>query len=170
MTGSDDRAADTASIGLLLETAQAQQEVIAAETARLQEHTRGLDQVVRIEIRRTLVEELAALDGTVQATLLRLRALERATWLRGSALGLALTVLSGLTGFASIEWYLPRPDDIQRLRLQRQELEARIAVLEEAGARVMLRRCGLEHRWCVRVDRRTPAYGPEADYMLVQAE
>ena len=159
---------DTARIGLLLETAQAQQDVIAAEVAQLQAHTRGLDQIVRLEIRRTLQEELAGASEQGGRVAVALEALERAARRRSIVLSIVLAALSALIGTASIAWYLPRPQEVHRLLQQRDALQAQIAVLEQAGAAIALTRCGQDRRWCVRVDRNAPAYGAGGDYMLVR--
>jgi hypothetical protein len=33
---------------------------------------------------------------------------------------------------------------------------------------VDLRHCGSDQRWCVRVDRKAPAYGEQGDYLVVK--
>ena len=38
----------------------------------------------------------------------------------------------------------------------------------ERGGLLDLRRCGNDARWCVRVDRHAPAYGEQADYLVVK--
>ena len=49
----------TMKFGLLMESAQAHQKLAETHLERLRAHTQDLDGVVRDEIRRTLVEELA---------------------------------------------------------------------------------------------------------------
>jgi hypothetical protein len=43
-----------------------------------------------------------------------------------------------------------------------------VEALEQRGGLLDLRRCGNDARWCVRVDRHAPAYGEQADYLVVK--
>ena len=53
----------TMKFGLLMESAQTHQKMAETHLERLRAHTEDLDGVVREEIRRTLVEELAELTA-----------------------------------------------------------------------------------------------------------
>jgi hypothetical protein len=65
-------------------------------------------------------------------------------------------------------WLLPsHARDRITLTAKRDELSLAIAHLEERGGRIDLRRCGDHGRYCVRVDRKAPAFGPQADYLIV---
>jgi hypothetical protein len=54
------------------------------------------------------------------------------------------------------------------LRTKHDELASKIALLEERGGRVDLRRCGDGARLCIRVDRQAPVYGEKSDYLIVR--
>jgi hypothetical protein len=158
----------TISCGLLMETAQAQQKLIGASLRQLKMHTQELDAVVRDQIRRTMVEELGAVVEEGSRAIQTLRALDRAARLRFMTWTLSLTVLSGAMTALSAWWLLPSPAEIEALRLRREQLTAALETLEQHGGLVDMRRCGSEQRWCVRVDRRAPAFGDQADYFVVK--
>jgi hypothetical protein len=158
----------TMKYGLLLETAQTQQKLIASGLRQLKSHTQGLDAVVREQIRCTLVEELGAVVEQSTRTVDALRTLERAAHLRLIAWTLALTGLSGLVTGVSAWWLLPRPAQIEAMRAQREQLAVAIETLEKRGGLIDLRRCGSEQRWCARIDRQAPAYGGQSDYMVLK--
>jgi hypothetical protein len=69
---------------------------------------------------------------------------------------------------ALLAWWLPTPGQLAALRAEQQRLSAVIARLADSGGRIDLRRCGASARLCVRVDRRAPAYGEQADYLVVR--
>jgi hypothetical protein len=157
--------------GLLMETAQTHQGLVDTALERLRAHTRDLDAVVRDEIRRTLVEELQALVNQTDAATRALRALTHGANLRatlwgvvGATLssGVALTVMLG-----AARVLLPSPREVAALSLERDELAAAVARLERHGGHIDLRRCGDDQRYCVRVDRKAPAYGPQGDFLIV---
>jgi hypothetical protein len=158
----------TMKFGLLLETAQAQQKLIASSLRRLKGHTQELDAIVREQIRRTLVEELGAVVEESTRAVQALRALEHTAKLRFISWTLAVTVLSGAATALSAWWLLPSPSQISALRLKREQLAAGLERLEQRGGLIDLRRCGNDERWCVRVDRHAPAYGEQADYLVVK--
>src|ERR1700676_3462061 len=54
---------DTLKVGLLMESAEAHQKLAETHLTKLLAHTQGLDEVVRDEIRRTLIEEFQALSA-----------------------------------------------------------------------------------------------------------
>jgi len=154
--------------GLLLETTQAQQQLAASSLRRLEGHTQELDGIVREQIRRTLVEELGAVVEESAHAIRSLRALERSARLRFMVWTLTTTLLSGAAGAVSAWWLLPSTSQINALRLKREQLLTAIDTMEHRGGLIDLRRCGTVQRWCVRVDRRAPAYGEQADYFVVK--
>jgi hypothetical protein len=154
--------------GLLLETAQSQQKLIASSLRQLKAHTQELDGIVREQIRCTLVEELGAVVDQSARAVQALRALEHAAQLRFIVWTLAVTLLSGAATALPAWWLLPSPSQIDALRLKREQLAAAVHDLEQRGALLDMRRCGGEQRWCVRVDRHAPAYGEQADYLVVK--
>ncbi len=157
----------TIKVGLLMEGAQAHQKMAEEQLDRLRAHTRELDGVVRDEIRRTLVEELRALTAEAARVTLSLRKLRAAGRLRGAAWSLASTILCTFSVAVAAHWVLPSPGEFATLRARRDELAANLAKLEQQGGRIDWRRCGDARRLCVRIDRKAPPYGDQADYLVI---
>lgn len=144
----------TMKVGLLMESAQA--------------HTQDLDSVVRDEIRRTLVEELRGLTAEAARATRALQKIRGAGRLRGAAWSLAAAVLCIGAVLGVARWALPTPAEIASLRARRDELAANLAKLEQQGGHIDWRRCGDARRLCVRVDRKAPTYGDNADYFVIE--
>jgi hypothetical protein len=159
---------DTAKLGLLLETSQSQQELVSAELERLQAHTRGLDEIVRAQIRRTLLEELAGLGAESERAVNALRSVGRMARQRFVAAGLLMAVVWVLGAVLTVRCLVPSTAQVAALRAERDREAAALALLGQQGGRIDLRRCGSESRWCVRIDRHAPAYGDTADYLVVK--
>lgn len=157
--------------GLLMETAQTHQGLVDTALERLRAHTHGLDAVVREEIRRTLIEELQTLVCETGEAARALRALGRATNLRTAAWSVGIATLASALALSMIvgaaRVLLPSPTEITALTAQRAELSAAVARLERRGGRIDLRRCGDAQRYCVRIDRKAPAFGQQGDYLIV---
>lgn len=157
--------------GLLMETAQNHQSLVTAALARLQAHTHDLDAIVRDEIRRTLVDELQALASETTGAARAVRALTRAANMRVALWTIGIVTLCSTLTLAVIvataRWLLPSRSEIAGLRAQRDELALAVARLGQRGGRIDLRRCGDAARYCVRVDRKAPAFGQKADYFIV---
>jgi len=162
---------ETIKCGLLMEAAQTQQALVDAALEKLKTHTQDLDAVVREEIRRTLVDELQVLSAESRNATQALRALRRAADLRVAlwSAGIAALCCAISTGLivAAARWLLPSRTEIAALRSQHERLVSDIARLEERGGHIDLRRCGDAGRFCVRVDRKAPAFGEGADYFIV---
>jgi hypothetical protein len=159
---------DTVKLGLLMEAAHSHQELVDGSLRQLQAHTRGLDEVVRDEIRRVMSSELAELvDETTRAAEV-LRALARTAGLRAAWRGTLAAVVPGAAVAIFLWWWLPSPSQMAALRWQHAQLAAAVAQLSAGGGRIDLRRCGDTSRLCVRIDRRAPAYGEQSDYLIVQ--
>jgi hypothetical protein len=158
----------TMKCGLLLETAQTQQELIATGLQELREHTRGLDTIVRAEIRQTLIDELGAVVHESERAVETLRALERRARVRFVLSTLVTAALSGAMTAAAAWWLLPTSAEINALRARRDQLTGELATLQRSGGLIDLRRCGSGQRWCVRVDRKAPVYGDESDFLVVK--
>lgn len=158
----------TMRFGLLMESAQAHQKMAENHLARLQAHTDDLDEVVRDEIRRTLVEELKELtvEGTRAAQ--ALRSMQRTANMRGLFVAAALATLATAIPGAFMHWMLPSAEELDRLRVKRDRLLIDVRKLEQRGGRAELRRCGETARLCVRVDKTSPAYGEKGDFMVVK--
>ncbi len=160
--------ATTMKCGLLLETAQTQQELLATGLQDLREHTRGLDGIVRAEIRQTLIDELGAVVHESERAVETLRALERRARLRFLLSTLVTALLSGTMTAAAAWWLLPTSTEISALRSRRDQLAEELATLQRNGGLIDLRRCGSGQRWCVRIDRKAPVYGEQSDYLVVK--
>jgi hypothetical protein len=158
----------TMRVGLMMESAQAHQKLAESQLERLHAHTQDLDGVVRDEIRRTLVEELQMLTAeTTRAT----RALQRighGAAARITLWSLAAAVLCTVVPVAIARWVLPSAADIAALRARREELTANVTRLEQQGGRIDWRRCGDARRLCVRINRKAPTYGENADYYVLE--
>jgi hypothetical protein len=158
---------DTMKLGLLMEAAHAQQALAASALERLTAHASGLDDIVREEIRRTLVEELQSLGDESKRAAEALRRLGRSANTRVVLWSVGLTLLCAVP-MCGEWWLLPSQGELAALRSKRDDLAASVAGLEQRGGRIDLRRCGGTDRLCVRVDRKAPAYGEAADYFVVK--
>jgi hypothetical protein len=160
---------DTAmKFGLLMEGAQAHQKLAESHLERLHAHTQGLDQVVRDAIRRTVVEELRELTVEIQRALGALRGVKRAVNIRTLLWSLALSVLSTAIPLSIVRYLAPSTQQVETLRIQRDQLTASVAQLEQRGGRIEWRKCGEAARLCVRVDRDAPSYGDKGDYLVIK--
>jgi hypothetical protein len=65
-------------LGFLMEAAQTHQQLAERALEKLERHTRGLDDIVRQEIRRTLIEELRAVHEESERAANALRRVRRA--------------------------------------------------------------------------------------------
>jgi hypothetical protein len=158
----------TMKFGLLMESAQAHQRLAESQLEKLRTHTRDLDGVVRDEIRRTLVDELKTLTVETTRAAKALRKVRRVGVLRGALWSLGLALLCALIPVGVARWVLPSPAELAALRAKRDELNSNLQRLQQLGGRVEWRRCGEAGRLCVRVDRKAPAYGEKADYVVVE--
>ena len=159
---------ETLKLGLLMEAAHAQQTVAETALERLKVHVEGLDEIVRAEIRRTLVEEIQVLGGESRQAAEALRRLGRSVNARVAGWTVGLTVACSAIPLVAQWWFLPSQRELAELRARKDELTANVARLEQRGGRVDLRRCGGTDRLCVRVDRSAPVYGESGDYLVVK--
>lgn len=159
---------DTLKVGLLMESAQAHQALVAENLQRLQAHIRDLDTVVRDEIRRTLLEELQAVSTESKAAAQALNRAGLFAHRRLAILGFGFVMLATAIPAGLFVWAVPSAAQIDALRMQRAELEAALSRLRQQGALVEWQRCGDERRLCVRIDRKAPAFGEQADYWIAK--
>lgn len=155
-------------LGLLMETARAHQQLVDESLTRLEAHTHGLDEVVRDQIRRTFVDECGALVEEARMAVHALQRLKRTASRQFTWWSVALTLLSGGAALLVLEQLVPSQGELTALRTQRQQLSAAVNQLAEDGGRVELRRCGRARRLCVRIDKQAPVYGEAADYFIVK--
>jgi hypothetical protein len=159
---------DTFKVGLLMESAQAHQKMVEENLERLRAHTRDLDSVVRDEIRRTLLAELQAVAVESKRAAQALQGMRRAVSLRAALWSIGIAALSAAIPCAIVWRVLPSAAEILALRTTRDELAANVAHLEQRGGRIEWRHCGDASRLCVRVERKGPSYGEQADYLIVK--
>jgi hypothetical protein len=157
----------TMNFGLLMESAQAHQKLAETHLEKLRAHTQDLDGVVRDEIRRTLIEELQMLTTESRRATQALRKIGRGAAARGALWSIVMAILCTGIPIAIMRWALPSESEVAALRARRAELSASIAILERRGGRIDWRHCGDTVRLCVRVDRKAPTYGANADYYVV---
>ena len=158
---------DSVKLGLLMETAQTHQKLAEAAIEKLSQHTETLEGVMRDQIQRAVVEALKTVHAEAEGATKALRKIKRAANARVTLWTLGLTAISAGIALFIAWWVLPTPDEIARLRSERDELASNIAVLHRRGARADLRPCGTGHV-CVRVDLNAPRYGESSDYMVIR--
>ena len=158
----------TVKAGLLLEAVETQRALADTALAGLQQHTAGLDGLVREEIRATLIDELRAVTEEGRRAAWQLQQLGRAAGLRLALWSIGSALLGAALSLGLAACFLPSGADLVRLTAARDALAGEITRLGQAGARAQLRRCGAARRLCVRVDRSAPAYGEHADFLVIQ--
>jgi hypothetical protein len=150
-------------LGLLMEAAEAHQRLAEEGLRRLEAHTEGLDAVVREEIRRTLVDELAQVFAESTRAAHALRSVGRGAQLRTLSWTVLVTTVASLVPLAVLHALVPSPSEIRQLEDRREALRAALQRLQ--GVDADLRRCG--GRLCVRVDKQGGAWGERADYFIL---
>ncbi|HEV7136587.1 MAG TPA: hypothetical protein VGN43_08125 [Steroidobacteraceae bacterium] len=155
-------------LGLLMEAAQAQQRLGQESLERLAAHTRELDVIVRDEVRRTLAEELGSVAAESRRAVESLQRMRRAANVRVLLWTVSIAAVCSAVAMGEMWWLLPSQSEVAALRARRDALAANIARLQQRGGSVELRSCGAHARLCVRVDRNAPAYGADADYLIVK--
>jgi hypothetical protein len=159
---------ETMKFGLLMESAQAHQKLAEAHLEKLRAHTQDLDDVVREEIRRTLIEELQSLTAESERAARALREMKRSVQTRVALWNIGVVVLCAAIPSAIAHWAVPSVADIAALRAQRDVLTQNVARLAQRGGKVEWRDCGDPRHLCVRIDRKAPIYGEQADYYIVK--
>jgi hypothetical protein len=157
----------TMKLGLLMESVQAHQKLAESHLDQLRVHTRDLDAVVRDEIRRTLIDELQSLWTESKRATEALRRIPRGAAVRAGLWGIVMAIMCTGIPMGIVRWVLPSESEISALRARRDEMSASVAILQDRGGRIEWRHCGERARLCVRLDRKAPAYGENADYFIV---
>jgi hypothetical protein len=155
-------------LGLLMEAAQAQQRLGRESLERLAAHTRDLEVIVRDEIRRTVAEELGSVASESRRAAESLQRMRRAANVRVLLWTVSIAAVCSGVAVGEAWWMLPSQREIAALRARRDALAANVTRLQDRGGSIDLRRCGARRRLCVRVDRHAPAYGADADYLIVK--
>jgi hypothetical protein len=161
---------ETMKFGLLMESAQAHQRLADAHLEKLRAHTQDLDDVVRDEIRRTLIEELRSLTAESDRATRALREMKRTVQMRGAMWNIGIVLLCAAIPSIIAHWALPSMSDIAALRARRDALVQNINQLEQRGGKADWRSCGDSRQLCVRIDRKAPIYGEKADYYVVKGD
>jgi hypothetical protein len=89
-------------LGLLMEIAQTHQKLAEATLQQLEEYTRGLDAVVRAEIRRTLIDELRGVHVEAERAADALTRVQRAANARVALWSLLVPILSATAASAVV--------------------------------------------------------------------
>ena len=152
----------------LTEAVQRQQREAEAAIDRLSAMAERLDEVVRAEIRSAFCEEFRMLGATSERAAQALHAVRRAASVRVALWTVGVTVACSVIPLALAWTVLPSRAQLARMRDEREELAARLERLRDQGGKIDLRRCGAAGRLCVRVERSSPAYGADADYLIVK--
>ena len=155
-------------LGLLMEAAQAQQQLGRESLERLAAHTRDLEAIVRDEVRRTVVEELGSVASASRRAAESLQRVRRAANVRVLLWTVSIATVCSGVAVGEAWWLRPSQQQMAALRARRDALAANITRLQRRGGSVDLRECGARGRLCVRVDRHAPAYGADADYLIVK--
>ena len=142
---------DNVKLGLLMEAAQTHQKLAEAVVEKLNEHTQGLETVVREQIQRALADGLKGVHAETKGAVEALQRIKRAANARTAFWTLGVTAITAAIALFVAWRLLPTPTEIAALRTERAALASNIAVLNQRGGRADLRRCGTGHL-CVRVD------------------
>jgi hypothetical protein len=159
---------ETMKAGLLMEAALAQQRLADTCLKKLKAQVSELTVIVREEVRGTLIAELQAVASDSQHAAQALRRLRRSVGLSLGLWSIGVTALCSALAVGIAWWVLPSSAEIATLRARRDEYALAVARLEQRGGKVELRRCGANSRLCVRVDRRAPAFGEAAEFLIVK--
>jgi hypothetical protein len=149
-------------LGRVLETVHAQQSQIHGMLATLDTRSRDFDQALGDAVQRAFMDAAGVRAGE------RLNQLHRATSLRFAVWAFAVVSACSLVP-AVLTWMaMPSRSQLMQARETLDQLSARIAQLSREGGRVDLRHCGESNRLCVRIDRKAPFYGADADFAVVK--
>lgn len=141
---------------------------LQAAIERLGAFAEDLDRVVRQEIRSAFIEEFQMLGAASQRAADALNGVRRAASMRIAAWAIALALTCSAIPVA-VSWaVMPSRAALAQMRRERDELAASVAQLDQQGGKIDLRRCGVERRLCVRIERSAAAYGPQGDYLIVK--
>ena len=146
----------------ILATIHAHQSQIHDLLTSLDSRSRDFDATVGEAVHRAIIDAAGMRGAETLYEVHRATAVRFARWSFGvvSACALVPTVLS---------WAL-LPSRVQLLQARQtlEQLSAGVSLLSRQGGRIELRQCGAANRLCVRVDRKSPYYGEDADYMVLK--
>ena len=146
----------------ILATVHAQQSQIHGVLATLDSRARDFDTTLGEAVQRALADAAGIRAAETLSQAHRGTALRFARWCFGvvSACALVPTLIS---------WaLLPSRAQLLQARQSLEQLSTGVAQLSRQGGRIQLRHCGDANRLCARVDRKSPFYGENADYMVLK--
>ena len=146
----------------ILETVHAQQSQIHGVLASLDSRSRDLDTTLGDAVQRAFTDAAGIRAAQNLSQIHRATGVRFARWTFGivSACALVPTLLS---------WaLLPSRSQLQQARQTLEQLSAGAAQLSREGGRIELRHCGEANRLCARIDRKSPFYGENADYVVLK--
>lgn len=149
-------------LGGVLETVHAQQSQIHGLLATLESHSRDLHATLGEAVQRAFMDAAGLRAAEKLSQVHRATGMRFARWSFGVVLACALvpTILS---------WVLmPSRTQLIQARQTLDQMAARVSQLSREGGRIDLRHCGEADRLCVRVDRKSPFYGENADYVILK--
>jgi hypothetical protein len=146
----------------ILETVHAHHSQIHGLLTNLDTRSRDLDSVLGEAVQRAFTEAAGLRAAEKLSQVHRATGLRFARW--------AFTVVSVCALVPTIlTWMLmPSRAQLQQARQNLDQLSAGAAQLSRQGGRIELRHCGEAQRLCVRVDRKSPFYGENADFMVLK--
>jgi len=146
----------------ILETVHAQQSQIHGVLETLDSRSRSLDATVGDAVQRALAEAAG-----IRATE-RLSQVQRATGVRFARWSFGVVSACALVP-TLLSWaLLPSRTQLLQARQTLEQLSAGVAQLSREGGRIELRHCGAANRLCARIDRKSPFYGEDADYVVLK--
>jgi hypothetical protein len=146
----------------ILATVHAQQSQIHGMLATLDSRSRDFDATVGDAVQRALADSAGIHAAEKLSQVHRATGVRFARWSFGVVSACALVP-------AFLSWaLLPSRTQVLQARQALEQLNAGVAQLAGQGGRIQLRRCGATNRLCVRVDRKSPFYGENADYMVLK--
>ena len=146
----------------MLETVHAQQSQIHGMLATLDSRSREFDATVGEAVQRAFMDA-AGLRATE-----KLAQVHRATGVRFARWSLGIVSACALVP-TDLSWMLmPSRAQLSQSRQTLAQLSAGVAQLSREGGRIQLRHCGQAKRLCARVDRKSPFYGDDGEYMVLK--
>jgi hypothetical protein len=110
----------------------------------------------------------AFMDAAGMRAAEKLSQIHRATGMRFALWSFGIVSACSLVPTVLTWMLMPSRAQMAQARQSLDQLSAGIARLSREGGRMDLRHCGEANRLCVRVDRKTPLYGENADYAVVK--
>ena len=146
----------------ILATVHAQQSQIHGMLATLDSRSRDFDTTLGDAVQRALAEAAGIRGAETLSQVHRATAMRFARWSFGIVSACALVPMA-------LSWaLLPSRAQLLQARQTLEQLSLGVAQLSQQGGRIELRHCGDANRLCVRVDRKSPLYGENADYMVLK--